>query len=114
MNSSRLNFPNKCFLLLPVVLIVSLVSACSARIVKETEAKASPPPPKVEQIVPTWLGNPGRNFYGTGPLSEKPLEVVWEFKTGMITGRLHEDLWGGTSWPGQPSVNETRVYFGSA
>jgi outer membrane protein assembly factor BamB len=61
-----------------------------------------------------WLGSTSRNFYGTGPWSDKPLEVVWEFETKFITGRLHKDPWGGSSWPGQPSVTERFVYFGSA
>ena len=43
----------------------------------------------------------------------RPLEVVWEFET-WTTGRLHKDPWGGSSWPGQPSVDEQHVYFGSA
>jgi outer membrane protein assembly factor BamB len=61
-----------------------------------------------------WLGNGERNFYGTGPWKEGRLSAVWEFETGFITGRLHKDLWGGTSWPGQPSVSDDRVYFPSA
>jgi outer membrane protein assembly factor BamB len=61
-----------------------------------------------------WLGNESRSFYGTGPWSDGPLEVVWEFETGFISGRLHKDPWGGSSWPGQPSVDERHVYFGSA
>ena len=54
-----------------------------------------------------WLGNTSRNFYGTGPWSTGPLEIVWEFETKFITGRLHKDPWGGSSWPGQPSVDES-------
>src|ERR687884_2328800 len=66
-------------------------------------------------VVSTWLGNPSRTFYGSGPwASNGPLEVAWKFKTKAISGRLHKDPWGGTSWPGQPSVNGDRVYFGSA
>jgi outer membrane protein assembly factor BamB len=61
-----------------------------------------------------WLGNPSRNFYGTGPWSNEKLQIVWQFETKMISGRLHEDSWGGTSWPGQPSVDDQHVYFGSA
>ena len=65
-------------------------------------------------MVQTWLGNFARNFYGTGPWPDAPLEVIWSFKTKSTSGRLHKDPWGGTSWPGQPSVADGRVYFGSA
>ena len=61
-----------------------------------------------------WLGNASRTFYGTGPWTGDKLEVVWSFETKGISGRLHKDPWGGTSWPGQPSVDEKYVYFGSA
>src|SRR6185503_9225837 len=64
--------------------------------------------------LPNWLGNPQRNFYGSGPWQEGPMEIVWQAETGLISGRLHKDPWGGTSWPGQPSVDGSRVYFPSA
>ena len=83
-----------------------MLSGCGGKIIKETEAKTAPPP-KPPPSVPMWLGNPSRNFFGTGPLSNDPLQVVWKFETKMISGRLHKDPWGGTSWPGQPSVDET-------
>ena len=78
-----------------------------------------PPPPVVEKpkpppAVPTWLGNPERNFYGTGPWKDGELKIVWEVQTGSISGRFHPDPWGGTSWPGQPSVEGDFVYFPSA
>src|SRR5262249_24328589 len=79
-----------------------------------TEAKPQPPPPKPPGSVPMWLGNSSRSFYGTGPWSNGPLEVVWEFETKSISGRLHKDPGGGSSWPRQPSVDESHVYFGSA
>src|SRR6185436_14688250 len=89
-------------------------SACSNKVkgtVAEPKVERPAPPPT---SVPTWLGNTSRNFYGTGPWSNQPSEVLWEFETKFIAGRLHKDPWGGTSWPGQPSVGEDRVYFGSA
>jgi len=79
------------------------------RTTKLIEAKKAPP-----TAVPMWLGNPARTFYGTGPWSDKPLEVVWDFKTSWTRGRLHKDPWGGSGWPGQPAIVEDRVYFGSA
>src|SRR5688572_123550 len=85
-------------------LLLSL-SGCGGSLVNETVAepkveRALPPPP----TVPMWLGNPSRNFYGTGPWSDRPSEILWEFETELITGRQHKEGWGGSSWPGQPSV----------
>jgi len=70
--------------------------------------------PKPPTAVPMWLGSSERNFYGTGPWKEGELKIIWEVETGSISGRLHKDPWGGTSWPGQPSIGEDRVYFPSA
>src|SRR5215510_3865618 len=101
---------------LPIVcLLVALISlpACGGKVISKTEAHA-PDPPKPPSSVPAWLGNPSRNFYGTGPWSGTQLEIVWEFETDFISGRLHKDPWGGSSWPGQPSVDEQHVFFGSA
>ena len=98
----------------PIILAL-LLSACGGKVVTPIEAKSQPPPaPKLPTSVPFWLGNAERNFYGTGPLTDAPLEVVWSFETKGISGRLHKDPWGGSSWPGQPSVDEKHVYFGSA
>src|SRR6185369_7760639 len=102
---------------LPIILLLSAqlsLSACGGKVISKTEAHAPPEPPKAPSSIPAWLGNPSRNFYGTGPWSDGPLEIVWEFETDYITGRLHKDPWGGSSWPGQPSVDENHVYFGSA
>ncbi|MGZ5482137.1 MAG: PQQ-binding-like beta-propeller repeat protein, partial [Pyrinomonadaceae bacterium] len=79
------------------------------------EIKAGPvEKPKPPSAVPMWLGNAERNFYGTGPWKDGELTVIWEVETGFISGRLHKDPWGGTSWPGQPSIKDNRVYFPSA
>jgi len=96
-----------------LAVVLCLVTGCAGKIVKETEAKPSPPP-KPPASIPMWLGSPSRNNFGTGPVSDKPLQIVWQFQTQFIKGRLHEDPWGGSSWPGQPSVDDKYVYFGSA
>ncbi|MEO6393635.1 MAG: PQQ-binding-like beta-propeller repeat protein [Pyrinomonadaceae bacterium] len=80
----------------------------------EAGRSAPKPPPALPQLVKTWLGNWERNFYGTGPIPDKPLKVIWQIKTGYISGRLHPDGWGGTSWPGQPTVTRDTVYYPSA
>jgi len=80
-----------------------------------SEIKAGPiNKPKPPSAVSMWLGSAERNFFGTGPWRDGELKVIWEVETGFITGRLHEDPWGGTSWPGQPSIKADRVYFPSA
>src|SRR2546430_10020275 len=66
-----------------VLLLVSL-NACGGKLVKETVAEPKverPAPPPTS--VPTWLGNTRRNFYGTGPWSDRPNEVLWEFETKL-------------------------------
>src|SRR5258707_12187636 len=90
-----------------LIVVLCLLPACSGKIINETKAKpAQPSLEKTPTSVPAWLGNASRSFYGTGPWSKGPLEVVWEVETDWITGRLHEDPWGGSSWPGEPSCDE--------
>src|SRR5690348_1829441 len=103
--------------ILPIsFLLAALISipACGGKVISKTEAHQPDPPKPPPSSVPAWLGNNTRNFYGTGPWSGEKLEVVWEFETKFTSGRLHKDPWGGSSWPGQPSVDEEHVYFGSA
>ena len=91
------------------------LAACGGRVIQKTEAEPLRETPEaLPEGVPLWLGNPGRNYYGTGPWPDRPLEVIWEFETKLTSGRLHKEGWGGSSWPGQPSVSGNRVYFGSA
>jgi hypothetical protein len=93
----------------------SYLSGCGGKILKETVARpASQAAAKVNNAISTWLGNPSRNFFGTGPWTDGPLVKVWEVETKWTTGPLHEDPWSGTSWPGQPAVDEHHVYFAAA
>src|SRR6267378_1262407 len=104
--------------LLLALLLASLPFAACTKVTK------GEPDPNVKRVaeekkstpraVAMWLGNPARTFYGTGPWSDKPLEVVWDFQTDWAKGRLHKDPWGGSGWPGQPAIVGGRVYFGSA
>src|SRR6201988_3258853 len=98
----------------PIILALLLLSACGGKVITETEAAKPQPPPKPPTSVPFWLGNASRNFYGTGPWSDARLPVVWAFEGKGTPGPLHKDPWGGSSWPGQPSVDEKHVSFGSA
>jgi len=102
-------------------LLLVLIAACVPFIActKVTKGEAEKRPivaalPAPPAVMLTWLGAPSRNSYGTGPWKEGELTITWEMKTGATSGRLHKDPWGGTSWPGQPSVEGDRVYFPSA
>jgi len=98
------------------LMLAPLLAACGGKVISKPAIEPGSKQTVKENpsSLPNWLGNPGRNFYGTGPWQEGPLEIVWERGTDFITGRLHKELWGGTSWPGQPSVDGSRVYFPSA
>src|ERR1041385_162486 len=101
-----------CLFLLSVFM---LLCGCGGKLVKQTSAEpVAKRPARAPLDFPAWLGNRERNFYGTGPWEDGPLEVIWENETGLISGQLHKDGWGGVSWPGQPSVAGERVYFPSA
>ena len=99
-----------------VIIALSSLSGVQLEIRKESEVRLHHRRPCSQNpdSVPMWLGNPSRNFTALDRGPSEPLEVVWEFETGFTTGRLHKDPWGGSSWPGQPSVDENHVYFGSA
>jgi outer membrane protein assembly factor BamB len=60
--------------------------------------------PDVEVLSPTFRGNEGRNFYGTGTPSS--LDVIWKFHLGegetVISRRLGSRTWAGAGWTGQP------------
>ena len=97
-----------------------MITICATVLLTGCNGKAvtPPPPPVVEKpkpptAVPMWLGNPTRTFFGTGPMP-KSLKIIWSFTTGFVRGRLHDDPWGGSGWPGQPAIVGDRVYFGSA
>ena len=74
----------KSFLIL-LVLALAFLSACGGKIIKETEASPASTVPATPTTVPMWLGNASRSFYGTGPWSKAPLQVVWEFETKAIS-----------------------------
>lgn len=110
------NFPLRFSRLLLAVCALALPAGligCGGKVTSEVKADPIVEKPK-PTAVPMWLGNAERDFYGTGPWKDGELTVIWEVETGFITGRLHKDPWGGTSWPGQPSIKDDRVYFPSA
>ena len=102
MNKFKLKDISLSALLACLVAGLLALSGCGKAEVKSAESDVRPAETvRVRPIVSTWLGNPSRTFYGSGPWTDAPLEVVWKFKTKSISGRLHKDPWGGTSWPGR-------------
>lgn len=57
-----------------------------------------------EVLIPTFLGNEKRNFYGN--LAPDTLEVIWKHYLGkgitVISRRLGSREWAGAGWTGQP------------
>jgi len=55
-------------------------------------------------IIPTFLGNEQRNFYGEGP--PDTLEILWKLYLGkgetVISRKLGSRIWAGAGWTGQP------------
>jgi outer membrane protein assembly factor BamB len=116
LNPTILSRPRLQTAVLALSAILSIPFAACTKVTKgEADPKVTAPPSKPQPVpVRTWLGNPERNFFGSGPWKEGELSVAWEVKTGLISGRLHKDGWGGTSWPGQPAVEGELVYFPAA
>ena len=79
------------YFLLFLFLLTSLSLSACTRVTKGTEP--NPKPVEVKKPAPpvaTWLGNPERNYYGSGPWKDGQLEIVWEFKTSSTSGRFHQ------------------------
>ncbi|MBA7529349.1 hypothetical protein ES705_21545 [subsurface metagenome] len=55
-------------------------------------------------IIPTFLGNEQRNFYGNDP--PDTLEIIWKHYLGkgetIISRKLGSRIWAGAGWTGQP------------
>ncbi|MGD2034755.1 MAG: hypothetical protein PVF73_06855 [Bacteroidales bacterium] len=60
--------------------------------------------PRYEVIIPTFLGNEKRNYYGEDP--PDTLEVIWKLYLGkgetVISRKLGSRIWSGAGWTGQP------------
>src|SRR5678810_313265 len=81
-----------------VLALALLPAACGGTVVSKTEVGPGKKDP-IRSVPPSlhfWLGNSQRNFYGSGPWSDGPLESVWQEDTVFISGRLYPDPWGGT------------------
>ncbi len=59
---------------------------------------------KIEVIIPTFLGNEKRNYYGNEAPSD--LKLIWRIKLGTGTTRVGSTLkkWSGAGWTGQPLI----------
>jgi outer membrane protein assembly factor BamB len=60
--------------------------------------------PVYKVIIPTFLGNNHRNFYGNQ--APDALEVIWKLYLGqgktVISRKLGTKIWAGAGWTGQP------------
>jgi outer membrane protein assembly factor BamB len=80
---------------------------------KEEPVKETSPEPQQRSItfqaqtvlIPSFLGNNKRKFYGIGPVPH-PLHIRWKFKIGGDSTRIGKKAvkWYGTGWTGQPSL----------
>lgn len=59
----------------------------------------------IRALVPTFLGNEKRKFYGRGPVPRR-LSVLWRLKIGGDSTRVGKKAikWLGTGWTGQPAL----------
>ena len=55
-------------------------------------------------IIPTFLGNPQRNYYGNA--APDTLGIIWKLYLGkgetVISRKLGSRIWEGAGWTGQP------------
>jgi outer membrane protein assembly factor BamB len=99
-----------------------LLTQCKSQDAKESEttAKTSPKPiqkaspvtpkpkPEIELLIPTFLGNDQRRFYGRG--TPKGLNLLDKFELGSgrtFLGRK-SSVWSGAGWTGQPTITRDR------
>lgn len=68
----------------------------------------------LQVLIPTFLGNEKRKFYGTGPVPQR-LGILWKLKIGGDSTRVGKKAfkWYGTGWTGQPSLvrDKERLYL---
>jgi len=59
---------------------------------------------KIEVLIPTFLGNEKRNYYGNEAPSK--LKLIWKIKLGTGKTRVGSKLkaWSGAGWTGQPLI----------
>jgi len=86
-------------ILVSVLIQVRLLSG------QDEPSKPSPAESKITKtIIPTFLGNDQRNYYGNS--SPKRLDVIWKLYLGsgktVISRRSGERKWTGAGWTGQP------------
>lgn len=83
---------------------------------KERQADGEEPArPEIETVVPTFLGNKQRHYYGQQP--PDALEVKWRKYLGkgktVISRKIGEKEWEGAGWTGQPLLvkEDTTLYL---
>ncbi|MBN2349681.1 MAG: hypothetical protein JXJ22_12615 [Bacteroidales bacterium] len=62
----------------------------------------------IRPVIPTFLGNEQRNYYGNEAPSE--LNIIWKLYLGkgetIISRKLGSRIWAGAGWTGQPLLVE--------
>jgi outer membrane protein assembly factor BamB len=91
----------KIFFSLVIILSFILVPIClSQDFSKLSDGKIK----SVELIIPSFLGDKGRNYYGNK--APDRLDLLWKFNLGkgktIISKKIGEKEWAGSGWTGQP------------
>ncbi len=84
------------------------------------EQQVSPSTKSEDMAVPDGLmqfrGNNTRSFFGTGPISDKEPQQIWQFETDKYVSKSGRE-WMGLGWTGQPAIAKEQdrwvVYAGS-
>ncbi|MBN2520332.1 MAG: hypothetical protein JXB17_07510, partial [Bacteroidales bacterium] len=69
----------------------------------------------IEILIPTFLGNYQRNFYGDS--TPEKLNIHWKLYLGqgktVISRKIGEKIWAGAGWTGQPLLvkESSRLYL---
>lgn len=66
---------------------------------------------RIQAIIPTFLGNAHRNYYGN--IAPSSLDVIWTFDLGVGITRVGSTTfkWGGAGWTGQPLLVEEKGHL---
>ncbi|NES03904.1 MAG: hypothetical protein F6K22_14260 [Okeania sp. SIO2F4] len=64
--------------------------------------------PEIDLLIPTYLGNDQRRFYGRG--TPENFQVIDKFKlgTGVTYVGKTRKVWSGAGWTGQPTITKDR------
>lgn len=102
-------------LILTGVFFILLKPTCGQGVATDSlQSRTAPSRDSVELVIPTFLGNWQRNYYGDK--APDSLSVVWKHYLGkgetVISRKLGSRIWAGAGWTGQPLiVREDSSFF---